>query len=708
LLENNSFFMTRVILLILTIFTFDVLSAQEDTSKVSFDVDDTTQKRLLAEKYISLAIDYSMEDNMDSTLEYLFLTLNIYQELEKQKNCVAILTDIAITFSNYDMLSESFEYLQRAVDICTEIRDSTALARIYYILGLANINLNAFDIANSYLQKSAEYYKNLGEMFDYNLAKVAIEKNNFNIARSRSLDEMIKANFEQDRVIKGFHPSENMIIDYLNYCYSFVSDFYYVLVRLKDNRLKTYYLETMRDFYNLAKKYDGYTTMLDSRKITAKILIFLAEGNLSKAKAELNKIVDKDDPDYYEASYAYHKACGNYQEALHYFEAMEMEEKKYFDAETSIKYERKQTQKEYENFLKLKEMKLRYQQYYYNQEQHRVEIRRSFFLAILVLAILILTFLTILGVHQIHVSNKLETTNKEILKFNADLVAKNQDITNQKIALMNIKEQIEVNNYDLKKLNKSLSESLLWGRDIQIASMPDLDTMNSVFGECFVFWKPKNIVSGDFYWISESQTKKYLVTADCTGHGVPGALLSMFGMSIFSDVVPFFPDLNAAEILNIVKDRFVKTLSQDTPLDDGMELSLVIFSKEKPIIEYAGAKRPLYIVRNYEIIKYSPDLLSIGHNIGRENVKFTNHVIPVEKGDMLYTFSDGIPDQMGGISGVEKFSLPMLRELLKEISSMTAQQQYRVLSAAIESHTLGSEQKSVAQTDDQLMIGIRI
>ena len=138
--------------MILTIFTFDVLSAQEDTSKVSFDVDDTTQKRLLAEKYISLAIDYSMEDNMDSTLEYLFLTLNIYQELEKQKNCVAILTDIAITFSNYDMLSESFEYLQRAVDICTEIRDSTALARIYYILGLANINLNAFDIANSYLQ----------------------------------------------------------------------------------------------------------------------------------------------------------------------------------------------------------------------------------------------------------------------------------------------------------------------------------------------------------------------------------------------------------------------------------------------------------------------------------------------------------------------------------------------------------------------------
>ncbi|MBQ3657644.1 MAG: SpoIIE family protein phosphatase [Bacteroidales bacterium] len=694
--------MSRLILIV-TFLLISVVSFSQDST----EVDSLRYKE--AEDFVNKAIDFSMEDEFDSTVSYLYKALEIYEKLENNNRIVLMLTNIGIMYSNYDQLQQGFFHYEKALKIANEIRDTSNLAWLNHLLGLSNMNLNAFDLAAGYLEKSKELYTLLQDTAEYKLLEAIIAKNNFDMAKQKGLNEMIKANVNQEKTLKNVEVQDFMVIDYLSLCFSSVYDFYYVFSRLSPNdTLKNYYKKTMQEIYDESLKYEEYMELYSSRQKISNAYIFLAKGNLKQAGKLLKQVEERNTPEFYGAMEEYCKVSGDYENALKYGELRNKCEKTVFSSEFAVKYERNLTQQAYEEKISAKENNLRKLKINYKEQQQRAEVRKNFFTAFLVFIALIIGIMTVMGIHQIRVSNDMSRSNEEILKFNNDLKLKNQDILAQKIALSNLKEQIEVNSYDLKRLNTYLSNSILMAQDIQKAIIPDLKSMNAFFGECFVYLEPKNIVSGDFYWIAERSDKKYLITADCTGHGVPGALLSILGISILSDLAPNFPNHNAGEILDGFKNRFVKALRQGSgDLDESIDLSLLIFDKNKTTLQYAGAKRPLYVVRDHVLQKYMPDLLSIGRNIGRENLKFTNHEIEIQKGDMIYTFSDGITDQMGGETGFEKFSQPTLRTLLTEIAEMTCAQQYRIIAAAIKNHKALSTQFIVNQTDDQLMIGIK-
>ena len=199
---------------------------------------------------------------------------------------------------------------------------------------------------------------------------------------------------------------------------------------------------------------------------------------------------------------------------------------------------------------------------------------------------------------------------------------------------------------------KEIEDSIRYASRIQSAVIPTEKDCLDIFPECFIFFKPLNIVSGDFYWISRPGNKIIFAAADCTGHGVPGAFMSMLGVAFLNEIVnrDLFtePDI----ILNNLRDRVIQALqSKGVPgeASDGMDIALVSIDSKKNRLDYSGAYNPLIMIRNNEIREIRGDRMPIG--IYEKMVPFTKHEIQIEKGDIFYLASDGYEDQFGGPHG---------------------------------------------------------
>lgn len=257
--------------------------------------------------------------------------------------------------------------------------------------------------------------------------------------------------------------------------------------------------------------------------------------------------------------------------------------------------------------------------------------------------------------------------------------------------------------YDIiEEKNKDITDSIHYARRIQNAILPKDELINSLFPESFVLYKPKDIVSGDFYWVGEKNGKKIIAAADCTGHGIPGAFMSMMGSALLNEIINEKGITSSAQILNHLRERVMQTLQQtgaDGESKDGMDIALCVIGENS--IEFSGANNPLYVVRNNELKEYKSDKQPIGVHAGNEK-PFSGHQIDVQKGDMLYIFSDGYVDQFGGPDG-KKFMSRRFRELLISVSKMAVNQQKNMLNDTIENWRQGGR-----QIDDILVIGVKM
>ena len=215
-------------------------------------------------------------------------------------------------------------------------------------------------------------------------------------------------------------------------------------------------------------------------------------------------------------------------------------------------------------------------------------------------------------------------------------------------------------------------------------------------------------MSGDFYWVTEADGLKFVAVADCTGHGIPGASLSMLGISFLNSIVARIDlhHVNAAELLTKLRDRIVESLTRGTvnneDIHDGMDIAVCIFDTKNSKLSYAGAYRPLWIVNNGQLTEYKPDKIPIAVDKDR-NSDFTNNEIHLQQGDRVYMFSDGITDQFGERENgkLSKFKLKRLRELLCNIYDLAPEQQMRKIETTIDQWRGDSE-----QTDDITVIGV--
>ena len=275
---------------------------------------------------------------------------------------------------------------------------------------------------------------------------------------------------------------------------------------------------------------------------------------------------------------------------------------------------------------------------------------------------------------------------------------KSNDILKQKNEIIyKQKEQIT-------QKNILITDSIDYAKNIQDAILPTNDMLKNHFSESFVLYKPKDIVSGDFYWFHEEKNQCFcLAAADCTGHGVPGAFMSLLGFIMLDDIVKRNPGGSPAAVLKEVNQELMETLHQDsenTTGKFGMDIALIRFDSLKKEITYSGAYNPLIIVRNNgELIEVKADKTSIGT---KTNCQFNDNVVYVEKGDFIYIYSDGYQDQIGGEKR-KKYLAFHLKELLQQIHSLPPEEQKNELE---KKHLEWKNTND--QTDDILIIGIKV
>ena len=267
------------------------------------------------------------------------------------------------------------------------------------------------------------------------------------------------------------------------------------------------------------------------------------------------------------------------------------------------------------------------------------------------------------------------------------------DITKRKRAEQKVRQQ-----------KQAIESSIQYASRIQTAVLPSQDNFSSRFKDSFILYKPRDVVSGDFYWVKQFENKTIAVASDCTGHGVPGAFMGMLGVALWNEIVNKNPDCPAGNILDNLRKNLKATLSQNDSKGnqkDGMDMSLVIVNHNDLSMQFAGAYNGIYLIRNKELIEYKADKMPIGSHI-KEKPHFTSHTIQLQSNDEVIMLSDGYPDQFGGEKNI-KFSKKRFKELILSQTGKEMSVQQEVLDNAF-SDWKGKED----QVDDVLVMGFRV
>ncbi|MBL7964173.1 MAG: SpoIIE family protein phosphatase [Flavobacteriales bacterium] len=252
--------------------------------------------------------------------------------------------------------------------------------------------------------------------------------------------------------------------------------------------------------------------------------------------------------------------------------------------------------------------------------------------------------------------------------------------------------------------NRELLSSIRYAKRIQQAVLPEAERLQELFPESFILHRPRDIVSGDLYWFAQRDKRLLVAAADCTGHGVPGALLSLIGASLFEETVLQKGLVRPAAVLNELRNGMVQALNRqadEAATRDGMNVCLVSIDPDALLLEHAGAHGPLYVVRSGELIEVKGDRMPIGMHEGAQG-PFTGARLQLQRGDRIYLFSDGLQDQFGGALG-RKLKSSGLRQWLLETATLTMDEQHQAISDRFRLWKGTHE-----QVDDVLLIGLQV
>lgn len=288
--------------------------------------------------------------------------------------------------------------------------------------------------------------------------------------------------------------------------------------------------------------------------------------------------------------------------------------------------------------------------------------------------------------YQLNLEKKIEERTEEVMRKNHEL---------EKIGA-----ELVAQNEKIEHLYQDVTDSIKYAKRIQNSILPVESYVKSLMPKSCIYYQPKDIVSGDFYWIKEKNGKIVVAAVDCTGHGVPGAFMSLIGSNILSILISEMGIVDPATILTELHQRVIVALQKDftdVKAHDGMDVSLIVIDKETNKIQFSGAVRPLYHIKNGNLYEIKGDR----YGIGSENPSFTTIDIEVETGDTFYLFTDGYADQFGGTEG-KKFMSKKFKELLLEIQPLSMDEQREVLRT-----TIRNWRGQIEQIDDQLVIGVR-
>jgi len=338
-----------------------------------------------------------------------------------------------------------------------------------------------------------------------------------------------------------------------------------------------------------------------------------------------------------------------------------------------------------------------------NQELENSKLirQRMFIVILFVIALAVLIFLRYL--HKQKSNRMLQAKNVEISQQKEEIEAQRDNLQDLNSELRNKNEEIEAQRDLIERKNKDITDSIIYAQRIQTSVLPNFDILYSAFTDWFIFYRPRDIVSGDFYWSHKTDDKIVFAVADCTGHGVPGAFMSMLGMAFLNEIVVQKDITQADLVLEVLRTKVKEFLNQaksQTETKDGMDIALVSHNISTQTAQFAGANNPLYLIRNNELIIYKPVRNPIGVYYSEKTFEKTD--IKLETNDLMYLFSDGYADQFGGVKE-EKFKSKRFQQLFADVSTLKMGEQ----KSEIE-QTLKNWMGPLHQVDDILILGVRV
>lgn len=613
--------------------------------------------------------------NYREALDAWETALEIYENLDIKQEVGVMLTNIGVIYKNWGDYQQATDYYQRNLDLQQEIGDTLQIAKalsnmgnIFYYVGVDYVR------ALDYYQQSLMLFEAMDNPFQIantlnNIGLVYNELNNPDEAIlnfEKALEQFRNLNYKPgiasvQNHMGNIYLERGNLQDALNYSMQALK-----INEEIGNRKET--ASNLRDIGRVYLKWERYERALDYFNRSLKIS---EELELKKEVYEI----------YRNISEVYEKQ-EKLASALEYFKTYNAlkdssitEEYLKQISELETKYETERVEGE----LEVQRLK--------NAEQEAesaakdAELRRQRVLLIsVIIGLFVVALFSLLFYRQF----------REKKRANILLEEQNIEIKQQRDQILQQKQEI--------------TDSIHYASRIQNAILPPDRILAQNLSEHFVLYLPRDIVSGDFYWMTEMEGKIVVVAADCTGHGVPGAFMSMLGVSFLHEIVNKNKVIQANEILNELRRNVVESLHQtgkEGEAQDGMDISLLVIDRQNMMAEYAGAYNSLYLIRDDQFKEIKADKMPIGISFNKSR-KFANNRFELKKDDCLYLFSDGYMDQFGGEKG-KKFMAGKFKELIRTIHSQPFEEQFNQLL-----YRFNKWRGNIEQIDDVLIIGLKI
>lgn len=626
----------------------------------------------MANSYYLLGNAFARMQNHVKSNEYYYKALAIYQNQQDTSHICDVNRNIADNNYVNSMYDAAELCLTQALNLDKVRGDKVGLALDCYYIG----RLAYKQYSDHKVENPDEFYLQLARSYFANSLKYAHEANHgySQLRSSRELALTITDFADNERVTVRKNEMLDTSKIYLDEAYKMCSLINNVEERLATDEVKLYWLITKH-------KYESARRMLDSLQI--------AIGESTEAGKEYI-------PRFCLMRAKLYSSMGQYQQANYYTDLYHELYRNSRQADFIARSAQLMEQAKYDQKLREHEMA-----YMAESQLHRT-ITISVIIGLLM--VLIFTGVTIYYYLRVRRINRVLDIN------NSKLRRQKREIEQQKVDL-------EEQNKKVSAYNKEMTSSIHYASLIQRAVMPSEEQMNELFGEHALVYRPLDIVSGDFYWAAKVGRLKMLVVADCTGHGVPGAILSMLGVALLNDMTSRIDvdSFSAGKLLDEMREVLKRSLRQFGGVDDnhdGIDLSFVVVDPEYHLIHYAGAYRPLVIIRRGRMTVVEPNKMPIGTHF-READCFTEKVITYEENDILYMYTDGVTDQFGygNENEVMKYGIPRLQELLMNVSHETMGEQQKKLESAFDNWRTDRDSmlgEKYEQIDDSLILGIKL
>ncbi|HET6243442.1 MAG: tetratricopeptide repeat protein [Bacteroidetes bacterium] len=658
-------------------------------------------KKGIASSFNNIALIHRNQGRYEQAIEYNLKSIQIKEALEDKEGMAASYNNISIIYKKQGLLELAIEFSMKSLAICEETGNQKGVAGTYNNIGLLFHGQKNSEQALEYYMKSLNIYESIKDFKNVsktlnNIGLTYIDKGEFEMAMEYYNKGLIieeKAGNKKD--IASFYT--NIGACYIRYYKNYSALF------LDKPENKTFSKNDILDsakFYQL-KAYEMHKSIGDRVSLiynhTGLGNVYLLENKPLKALnhfLEAKVIADEINSKTEILEVSGHlvdayKELGRYKEALEYFELFKSLSDTLLNTETQKSINRHEAKYEYDK-MKMKDSLQHSEQVSINEIKHQEEIKKqevyTFAGALGFSFMLVLALVLFRSYRSKQKSNSLITSQKE----------------------------------EIEHRHKEITDSINYAKRIQEALLKETEHVSKALPSHFILYKPKDVISGDFYWSLEKKESLYIAVADCTGHGVPGAMMSMLGIAFLNEITSSEKLLSPASILDKLREKIVKELKQsgkEGENKDGMDISIVCLNLLTHELQWAGANNPIWIINekpaelnsegsiinnnsNTELREIKPNKQPIGYHPGY--IPFTNNVIKLKKNSSFYLITDGFHDQFGGDKG-KKFKPSQLKDLLLKIHSKSMEDQKEKLNKVFEDW-----KGELEQVDDICIIGMRI